>query len=73
MVERYRLVEDVKKLQVNLTVDDTGAFNAPWKAVKIYDRTMRGAQPEQNCYENNDNIFNLPGFAGTPEDSTPDF
>lgn len=73
VVERYHLIEDGKKLEVNLTVEDPGAFNAPWKAVQRYDRTMRGPLPEQNCTENNDNIFNLPGFAPSPMAGKPDF
>jgi hypothetical protein len=73
VVERYRVIEDGKKLEVSLTVDDPGAFNAPWKAVQLYDRTMRGAQPEQNCSENNIDPFNLKGFAPPPSDDTPDF
>jgi hypothetical protein len=28
---------------------------------------------EQNCSENNDNIFKLPGWVGAPEARTPDF
>jgi hypothetical protein len=73
VVERYRLIEDGKKLEVSLTVDDPGAFNAPWKAVQTYDRTMRGPQPEQNCSENNFDPFDLKGFAPPPSDDTPDF
>ena len=54
-------------------MDDPGAFNAPWKAVQLYDRTQRGMLPEQNCTENNDNILNLPGFVPSPEADKPDF
>jgi hypothetical protein len=28
---------------------------------------------EQNCSENNDNTFNLPGWVGAPEAGKPDF
>ena len=73
VVERYRVIEDGKKLEVRLTVDDPGAFNAPWQAVQTYDRAMRGPQPEQNCSENNFDPFDLKGFAGPPSDDTPDF
>ena len=73
VVERYRVIEDGKKLEVALTVDDPGAFNAPWKAVQLYDRTMRGPQPEQICSENNTDPFQLKGFAPPPSDDTPDF
>src|ERR1051325_4312339 len=73
VIERYHVVDGGKKLQVDLTIDDPGAFNAPYKAVQTYDRTMRGPLPEVKCSENNDNIFNLPGFVGSPESSKPDF
>jgi hypothetical protein len=73
VVERYRMIEDGKKLEVRLTVDDPGTFNAPWQAVQLYDRTMRGPQPEQICAENNFDPFDLKGFAGPPSDDTPDF
>ena len=73
VIERYHLIEDGKNLEVNLTVDDPGAFNAPWKAVQRYARTQRGMLPEQNCSENNDNIFNLPGFVPSPSANEADF
>jgi hypothetical protein len=74
VIERYHLIEGGKRLEVNLTVEDPGAFNAPWKAVQHYARTEgRGPLPETNCSENNDNIFNLPGFVGSPTADTPDF
>ncbi len=73
VIERYHKIEDGRKLEVDLTVEDPGAFYAPFKAMQIYDRTMRGALPEVKCSENNDNIFNLPGFVGSPTANTPDF
>jgi len=74
VTERYHLVNDGKALQVDLTVEDPGAFNAPWKAVQRYARTEgRGPLPEQNCSENNDNIFHLPGFIPSPSANKPDF
>ena len=74
VTERYRLVNAGKTLEVNLTVDDREAFNAPWKAVQRYARSEgRGPLPEQNCSENNDNIFNLEGFVPSPMAERPDF
>lgn len=74
VVERYHLVNDGKTLEVNLTVEDSGAFNAPWKAVQHYTRTEgRGPLAEQNCAENNDNIFNLAGFVPPPTADKADF
>ena len=74
VTERYRLVNAGKSLEVNLMVEDPGAFNAPWGAVQRYARSEgRGALPEQNCSENNDNIFNLEGFVPSPMAEKPDF
>ena len=39
VIERYRVVNDGKTLEVNLEIDDPGTFNAPWKAVQRYNRT----------------------------------
>jgi hypothetical protein len=73
VVERYRVVDDGKALEVNLTVEDPGAFNAPWKAVQRYSRTMQGPLPEVKCSENNDDLFNLKGFVPSPTADKPDF
>ena len=73
VVERYRVVNEGKTLEVNLTVDDPGAFNAPWKAVQRYNRTQLGPLPEVKCSENNDDLFNLKGFVPSPSADKPDF
>jgi hypothetical protein len=74
VVERYHLIDGGKTLEVNLLVEDPGAFNAPWQAVQHYARAdNRGPLPEQNCSENNDNIFNLENFVPTPMAEKPDF
>jgi hypothetical protein len=73
VVERYRVVEEGKALEVNLTVEDPGAFNAPWKAKQRYARTQQGPLPEVKCSENNIDLFDLKGFAGSPSADKPDF
>ena len=73
VVERYRVVNEGKTLEVNLTVDDPGTFNQPWKAVQRYNRTTLGPLPEVKCSENNDDLFNLPGFEPSPSADKPDF
>jgi hypothetical protein len=74
VTERYHLVEGGKALEVNLHVEDPGAFNKPWDAVQHYKRLVnRGPLPEENCAENNENIFNLPGWVPPPEADKPDF
>jgi hypothetical protein len=39
VVERYRLLDEAKALQVTFTVEDPGAFNAPWSGVVRFQRT----------------------------------
>ena len=52
VVERFKLIDDGKGLEVNFTVDDPGAFNAPWSAIIRYRKGTR-PQPlqEQPCAE----------------------
>jgi hypothetical protein len=38
VVERFKMVEDGKTLQVSVTVDDPGAFNMPWSAMQRWRR-----------------------------------
>jgi hypothetical protein len=52
-IERFRLVNDGQTLEVNLHVDDPGAFTMPWNAVQRYDRVDQGPLMEFICPENN--------------------
>lgn len=72
VIERLKLIEDGKMLQVNLTVDDPGAFNSPWSGIVRYRRAAR-AQPltEQACAENNINVLGDRNV--TPTAAEPDF
>jgi hypothetical protein len=56
VVERWRVVEDGKVLEVRFTVDDPDAFYEPWSAMQRYRRV---AQPlrEEICAENNQHLF----------------
>jgi hypothetical protein len=58
VVERFKLIEDGKILQANFTIDDPGAFNAPWSGVVTY-RHAPSAQRvvEDRCSENNINVL----------------
>jgi hypothetical protein len=52
VVERFKQIDDGKGLEVNFTVDDPGAFNAPWSGIVRY---RHPAQPrrleEDSCAE----------------------
>lgn len=52
-IERFRLVNDGQTLEVNLHIDDPGAFTMPWSAVQRYDRVDQGPLMEYICPENN--------------------
>ena len=38
VVERFKMIEDGKKLQVEITVEDPASFKQPWKAVRTWAR-----------------------------------
>jgi hypothetical protein len=71
VTERWRLIEDGKKLEILLTIDDPGTFNQPWQALRQYDRVNRTLS-EDACSENNiNNPFGID--YGTPVAKKPDF
>src|SRR5580658_4067872 len=53
VVERFRLTDGGKTLEVSIQVDDPGAFNTPWSARQTYRRTRAGVLEEAICAENN--------------------
>jgi hypothetical protein len=53
-IERFRVVNEGKTLEVNLHVEDPGAFTMPWNAMQRYDRTDLGPLSEFICPENNE-------------------
>jgi hypothetical protein len=59
VVERFRLVDGGKAMQVNITFDDADAFNAPWSVMQRYDRVQR-PMDEEVCAENNQQFFPIP-------------
>lgn len=50
VIERFRLIQDGKMLEADFTIDDPGAFNAPWSGVVRY-RHPGGPRPldEEPC------------------------
>jgi hypothetical protein len=71
VTERWRLIEDGKKLEILLNIDDPGTFNQPWQALRQYDRVVRREFAEDNCSENNLNPFGID--YKTPVAAKPDF
>lgn len=75
VVERFKLINDGKGLEVNFTVDDPGAFNAPWSAIVRY-RKLDRPQPlqEQPCAEEAAGGLSFHGrYFDVPTASKPDF
>ena len=68
VIERWRLIDGGKTLEVKITVDDPGAFNAPWSTYVHHERG-RFPMVEDICAENNQNLFDY----HMPTDETPDF
>jgi hypothetical protein len=72
VVERFKMIDGGKTLQVNVTVDDPGAFNMPWSATQHWRRVNRGPLIEDLCEPNNDFFFGY-GVAPLPHADEPDF
>ena len=51
VVERFRMVDDGKTLEVNVHVEDPGAFTTPWNASQRYRRTADAPMVEETCAE----------------------
>jgi hypothetical protein len=75
VVERIQLVDGGKALQVNVRVEDPGAFTMPWTAVQRYRLDQRPSEVplhEMVCAENNGDHFNQ-GLVPIPQADKPDF
>jgi hypothetical protein len=72
VVERYRIVEDGKALEVTAYVEDPGAFTMPWTAVQRYRRNTDAPLAEEICAENNNEVFGA-DVEPIPTAHKPDF
>ena len=68
MIERWRMIEDGKQLEVLITIEDQDTFNLPWQ-VSLRWRRVQETLPEVICSENNLNLFDY----GMPVANKPDF
>jgi len=57
VVERFKLIDGGKTLQVTMNIDDPGAYNMPWTAIQRWRRTEDRAMLEEYCAENNVAFF----------------
>jgi hypothetical protein len=72
VVERLRLVEDGKTLQISIEADDPGAFTMPWRAVQRFMRYKEGPMSPNACAENNYDFFRYEVLP-IPQANRPDF
>ena len=72
VVERFRMIEDGKTMEVKVHVEDPGAFTTPWDVSQRYVRSTREPMVETICAENNTNYFNVE-IDPMPEARKPDF
>jgi hypothetical protein len=72
VVERFRMIDGGRILEVNAHVEDAGAFTTPWDAVQRYRRVEQGPMIEMACAENNDDHFHH-GLDPMPQADRPDF
>jgi hypothetical protein len=68
VVERWRMIEEGKTLEVLVTIDDPDTFHQPWQGILRWGRVQR-TLPEEVCAEGNFVLFDY----GTPVADKPDF
>jgi hypothetical protein len=68
VVERWRMVDDGKTMEVLVTIDDPETFNQPWQGLRRY-RRGQAQLGEQICAEGNFLLFDY----GVPVANKPDF
>jgi hypothetical protein len=73
VVERFKLTDGGKTLQVTIHVEDPGAFNMPWSARQTFHRTRTGKLEEAICAENNFAFEEDAAVAEIPKADKPDF
>ena len=72
VVERFKLIDGGKALEILIKVDDPGAFTTPWSAIHRFRRGQPGPLTEHVCAENNTNYFNY-DVTPIPHADKPDF
>jgi len=68
VIERWKIIDEGKNLEVAITIDDPDTYNQPWQALRRF-RRMQGTMGEEVCAENNQHLFDY----HIPEAKTPDF
>jgi hypothetical protein len=72
VVERLKLTDGGRAIDISLTVDDPGAFTTAWSATQRWTQVDRGPMGENLCNENNEDILNRYDVPN-PRADKPDF
>ena len=72
VIERFKVTDGGKTIQVTINVDDPGTFNMAWSARQTYHRTHEEPISETICAENNSVIFDA-AVSSIPQAAKPDF
>jgi hypothetical protein len=72
VIERFKLIDGGKTIDVQVHVEDPGAFTTPWNAIQRYRRIDDGPMVEMVCAENNVGYFNY-DVVPIPTADRPDF
>ena len=72
VVERFKLIEEGRKLQSLVTVTDPGSFNMAWSALQRWRRLTDRPMLENLCAENNADFFGYDDYP-VPQALKPDF
>ena len=72
VVERFKLVDGGKTLQILIEVEDPGAFTTKWRAVQRFKRWTEGPMAPSACAENNFDYFTYK-VEPIPQAEKPDF
>jgi hypothetical protein len=68
VIERWKLIDDGKTLEVNIRVTDPDTFYEPWSAIQRFRRVQQQMR-EEACAENNRHLFDYQ----MPVAAKPDF
>ncbi len=71
VIERYKLVDGGKMMEVMISVEDPGAFTTPWSAMQRFRRVPR-VWSEDICAENNFDFLHYE-VVPLPQAAKPDF
>jgi hypothetical protein len=73
VVERFHMIDGGKTLEVNVHVEDPGAFTTPWNTIQRYGRVQFGPLIEVSCAEGSTTNYLKQDMEPIPQTAKPDF